>query len=45
MPITHRKVRVKGHVPSEFVDWVENWSHDNETKAMLRGYCFETWEQ
>ena len=40
------KVWVKGRVPKEFLDWVErHWSHDNETRAMLRECCFEVWER
>ena len=45
MSITQSKVWVKGHVPKEFLDWVERyWSHDNETRAVLSGHCFEVWE-
>ena len=37
---------VRGHVPKEFLDWVErHWSHDDETRAMLGGCCFEVWER
>ena len=40
------KVWVRGHVPKEFLDWVERyWSHDDETRAMLDGCCFEVWER
>ena len=32
-------VWVKGHVPREFMDWVERrWSHDDEARAMLSGW-------
>jgi len=43
---TQSKVWVRGHVPKEFLDWVErHWSHDGETKAILSGCCFEVWER
>ena len=43
---TQRKLWVKGHVPPEFLDWVERrWSHDDETRAILSGCCFEVWER
>jgi len=46
VPVMPSKVWVRGHVPKEFLDWVErHWSHDNETKAMLSGCCFEEWER
>ena len=45
-PVTLSKVWVKGHVPKEFLDWVErHWSHDDETRAVLTGCCFEVWER
>ena len=44
--VAQPKVWVKGHVPREFLDWVErHWSHGNETRAVLRGCCFEAWER
>ena len=44
--VTPAKVWVKGHVPREFLDWVErHWAHDSETKAMLNECCFEEWER
>ena len=44
--VRQSKVWVKGHVPSEFMDWVEKyWSHDDETRAVLAGCCFEVWER
>ena len=44
--VTRSKVWVRGHVPKEFLDWVErHWSHDNETNAMLSECCFEVWER
>ena len=44
--VTPAKVWVRGRVPKEFLDWVErHWSHDNETRAMLSGCCFEVWER
>ncbi|MBL7223577.1 MAG: hypothetical protein ISS72_06980 [Candidatus Brocadiae bacterium] len=44
--VAHSKVWVKGHVSCEFLDWAERyWSHDDETRAMLRGCCFEVWER
>ena len=43
--VAQSKVWIKGHVPKEFLDWVErHWSHDDETRAMLSGSCFEVWE-
>ena len=43
---TPAKVWVRGRVPKEFLDWTErHWGHDNETKAMLSGCCFEVWER
>jgi hypothetical protein len=40
------KVWVKGHVPREFLDWVErHWSHDNETRAVLGECFFAVWER
>ena len=45
-PAAEPKVWVKGHVPREFLDWVERyWSHDDETRAMLGECCFEVWER
>jgi hypothetical protein len=44
--VTPRKVWVRGRVPKEFPDWTErHWSHDNETRAMLSGCCFEVSER
>ena len=44
--VTRHKVWVKGHVPREFLDWVErHWSHDAETRALLSESCFEVWER
>ncbi|MFC1805664.1 hypothetical protein ACFL09_01620 [Planctomycetota bacterium] len=44
--VTVSKVWVRGHVPKEFLDWVERyWSHDDETRAVLSGCCFEVWER
>ena len=46
VPVTQPRVWVRGHVPKEFLDWVErHWAHDNETKAMLSKCCFEVWER
>ena len=46
VPIAESKVWVKGRVPKEFLDWVERyWSHDDETRAVLSGCCFEVWER
>ena len=43
---TRSKVWVRGHVRRAFLDWVErHWSHGNETRAVLRGCCFEAWER
>ena len=40
------KVWVKGRVPKEFLDWAERyWSHDDGTRVMLSGCCFEEWER
>ena len=45
VPADQPKVWVKGHVPREFLDWVERyWSHDGETRAMLGGWGFGVWE-
>ncbi len=39
---TRPKVWVRGHVPEEFLGWVESHAaHDNETKAMLSECCSE----
>ena len=44
--IAQSKAWVRGHVPREFLDWVErHWSHDDETRAMLVGCCFEAWDR
>ena len=44
-PATQPKVWVRGHVPREFVDWVEwHWSHDSERRAMLSEWGFGVWE-
>ena len=44
--VTQPKVWVRGHVPKEFLDWVgRHWSHDDETRAILSGSCFEVWER
>jgi hypothetical protein len=44
--VRQSKVWVRGHVPKEFMDWVErSWSHDDETKAVLGECCFEVWER
>ena len=44
--VTRSKVWIRGHVPGEFLDWVErHWAHDSETKAMLSECCFEVWER
>ena len=44
--VTQSRVWVKGHVPKEFMDWVERyWNHNDETGAMLSGCCFEVWER
>jgi hypothetical protein len=44
--VGHAKVWVKGHVPKDFLDWVErHWSHDRETRSMLGQCCFEAWER
>ena len=43
---TPSKVWVKGHVPREFLDWVErHWSHDDGTRAVLCECCFEVWKR
>lgn len=45
-PAAEPKVWVRGHVPREFLDWVErHWSHDGETRVMLGQCCFEVWER
>jgi len=44
--VAQSKVWIKGHVPKEFLNWVgRHWSHDNETRVMLSGCCFEAWDQ
>ena len=44
--VAQSMVWVKGHVPKEFLDWVErHWSHDGETRAVLSECCFEKWER
>ena len=44
--VTKSKVWVKGHVPEEFLHWVERyWSHEDETRVMLSECCFEAWER
>ena len=44
--VRQSKVWVRGHVPEEFMDWVDRyWSHDDATRAMLGECCFEVWER
>ena len=44
--VARPKVWVRGQVPKEFLDWIENRAaHDNETRAMLSECCFEEWER
>ncbi|MFC1805732.1 hypothetical protein ACFL09_01975 [Planctomycetota bacterium] len=44
--VRQSKVWVKGHVPSEFLDWVDRyWGHDDETRAIMNECCFEVWER
>ncbi|MBL7224140.1 MAG: hypothetical protein ISS72_09825 [Candidatus Brocadiae bacterium] len=44
--VRQSKVWVKGHVPKEFMDWVDRyWSHADETRAMLCECCFEVWRR
>ena len=44
--VRQSKVWVRGHVPKEFMDWVDRyWSHDDEMRAVLAGCCFEVWER